>query len=851
MRKYYQKTILNILNTLEESISEAEKVRSINLLADCQDSAIEIASIIEQLEGKGNITVQYIEDYCELLFLASQQLSNKDSDSNIFKKLKKQHIMIVNSVKHDIKIQLEIVFFPYKASMFDAFHSIWITAKEDPLCEPYVVPIPYYDKNEDGSFGKAYYEGGDFPDNVPVIDYKSYDIGTRQPDVIFIHNPYDNGNYVTSVHPDYYAERLRKFTELLVYSPYFVSFDVMNDTFAILPGTIFAHKILVQSDMLKKEYIKHYKSFEKENNIVNQFGKVEDKFISLGSPKIDVILNEKFANHYIPDEWLTLIKNSNGKNKKIILYNTSIAALLTYEEKLLHKMKYVFDCFKNNDEVVLLWRPHPLSLSTLKSMRPELVNEYAEIVENYCFQGFGIYDDSSNLQRAILLSDAYYGDYSSLIILYGMTGKPVMLQNVEETDISRKTMVSNFALDKEGKGWGYEYLDDGLYQLDFEKNIACYKAKSNTLMKINEIEKSRDVRYQKIHIVGDYIICIPLYVGTFFIYNHVTGTVIKKIINEKYNFKSYIDGGFGFISTVQYQNKIYCFGYLSKAVVIIDTINFELSYHTKIYEKIGLVLFTNDFVKYPLYISDSTENGKILLLMRHCKHLISYSLITEEVEYLASCPLLSKCSWATMDEKHVWFLTEKNDILFKWDYIENKITEYLFSNDGFLLPNGVEIISGIIDCGEYLLFFPFYYNTVLRFDKSIEKFSECKSFPVPEDEENKIRKYFLKQKNDGRKVYAFAEFDKTIYEFDKVTEEVVAHEFVTDREGDRLYFADYFDEIYDIAYETNVGNIAEFFAASIKGINEKRKSNFLEYSINKDGTAGQAIYEKIRNEVIR
>ncbi len=49
----------------------------------------------------------------------------------------------------------------------------------------------------------------------------------------------------------------------------------------------------------------------------------------------------------------------------------------------------------------------------------------------YRKEGYGIYDDSADVDRAIVLSDAYYGDYSSLVQLYQETGKPVMIEDVE------------------------------------------------------------------------------------------------------------------------------------------------------------------------------------------------------------------------------------------------------------------------------------------------------------------------------------------------------------------------------------------------------------------------------------
>lgn len=63
-------------------------------------------------------------------------------------------------------------------------------------------------------------------------------------------------------------------------------------------------------------------------------------------------------------------------------------------------------------------------------MRPQLWQGYAQIVNQYKEEGWGIYDDSADLDRAIILSDAYYGDESSVIQLYEQTGKIVMIQNV-------------------------------------------------------------------------------------------------------------------------------------------------------------------------------------------------------------------------------------------------------------------------------------------------------------------------------------------------------------------------------------------------------------------------------------
>ena len=78
--------------------------------------------------------------------------------------------------------------------MWDSLESVWKAADADPECEAYVIPIPYYDKNPDGTFRDFHYEGDLYPDYVPVTDYKNYDFESHRPDAIFIHNPYDEAN---------------------------------------------------------------------------------------------------------------------------------------------------------------------------------------------------------------------------------------------------------------------------------------------------------------------------------------------------------------------------------------------------------------------------------------------------------------------------------------------------------------------------------------------------------------------------------------------------------------------------------------------------------------------------------
>lgn len=460
MRKTQKQKILGLIDSMHQVHEEIKKALEQNslimaqdMISGAQESAISLGENIEKTEGEGHVTVSCIEEYCESLFCVFEDIDNNNFNVNkVYKMLRKQFIKIENSVKNDIVVRREVVFFPYKASMWDSLESIYLAAKADLDCDVYCVPIPYYTLNPDRSFGEMHYEGNvrpdgtpmEYPEDIEITHWQEYDFEERKPDVIYIHNPYDDWNLVTSVHPRFYSGNLKKYTENLVYVPYFVLDEITPDNeqavesmkhFCFMPGIINADKVVVQSEEMKQIYINEYLKAAKEHGLQGKHldkAYLEQKFLGLGSPKYDRVCTTKKENLYIPREWLNVIEKPDGKWKKIILYNTGIAALLIHNEKWVDKIENVLKIFKDNqDGTALLWRPHPLIESTMKSMRPEVLQKYTMLKEQYIAEGWGIYDETADVDRAVVISDAYYGDSSSVVQLYKQTGKPIMIQRVE------------------------------------------------------------------------------------------------------------------------------------------------------------------------------------------------------------------------------------------------------------------------------------------------------------------------------------------------------------------------------------------------------------------------------------
>ena len=429
MRRFQKQQIMDVIDSLHllhgeirDRLHSKAYDRAGGALTDCQDAAISIGEAIEQLAGDGTDAVHFLEQYCEKVYQTSLHLGDFPAQK-IYKLLEGALIRAENEIRH-MPVRKTAVFLPYKASMWDSLESVWKAACDDEEWESVVIPIPYYNRNTDDSLGEMQYEGAEFPEEVPVTDWQQYSLEKEHPDIIFIHNPYDQFNIVTTVHPLFYASRIKDYTEKLVYIPYFVhQNDIVAEHYCVLPGTIYADVVILQSEKVREQYLRYYEAALPE--LVEKQGReaIEKKFQALGSPKFDVSAD---SQNDIPEEWREFL----GQGKKVIFFNTHLRGLMQGQsEQFLRKLEWVFNFFQKQEDVVLLWRPHPLMVETARAMNSEAVEPYLKLVDRYRRQKIGIYDDSRELHRAIDLSDAYYGSGSSVVELFRQQGKPVMLMS--------------------------------------------------------------------------------------------------------------------------------------------------------------------------------------------------------------------------------------------------------------------------------------------------------------------------------------------------------------------------------------------------------------------------------------
>lgn len=476
MRRFLKNNIVGIFKTVYEAheiakdyidIKEFDNAR--NLYAECQVAAMEVGNLIEELEGDGLVTIGLLEEYCESLFEVSQNISKECVGYEVKELLDKKLQIVENSVEKDIRVKLEIVFMPYKASMWDSLESIWKVAEEDDDCEAYVVPIPYYDRNSNGTTAEYHYEGGEYPDYVPIVHYEEYNLKQRRPDIIYIHNPYDNYNYVTSVDPRFYSSELKKYTDCLVYVPYFLFPKLATSNLINTPALFNVDYIFVQNEKVREAYINEIKNYP---HLSNGF---ENKIFAIGTPKTDKVFNICKKGIEIPEHW-----KRQSLNKKKLFLNTNISLILHNNELFIENMSRIFAILNQRKDVFVIWREHPLTNETLKAMKPEMFDEYEKLKFSFLESGLGVLDTNVEPYKAICFSDCYFGAGGSLIPIYAVTGKPMLTTAYIYPDNITNKEVDFLFLKKQSEksiNFSERYKNSLSLFLDNLENLMQYKDK--------------------------------------------------------------------------------------------------------------------------------------------------------------------------------------------------------------------------------------------------------------------------------------------------------------------------------------------------------------------------------------
>lgn len=414
--------ILEILETLVEAIKYIENNINSDYKFMSELSLQAITSIINVLENSKRVDSKLYKlskkVYNNVINIDQQCNAHVGEICNKTIIALEQIIQILNEQNNK---KIDIVFMPYNASMWNSMESVWKAAYNDEKCNCYVVPIPYYKlvSEGNGSVTQIFtYEGDMMPKYVPIIDYRKFNLKKLKPDIIYVHNQYDEYNNATRIKSDYFSYNLKKYTDMLVYitygilGTYPVSFYKKYYSFI---ATRDFDKIIVQSPIF---------------GLIAEKGGVEkERLMALGSPKFDALIDS------LKNKKSNELFTSKFKGKTVFLWTTNLMKIINGKDQVINEIEEVFKLIENNEYYGLIYRPHPLEFEYVKSKAPECFERYKNLLNSVNDSNNIVVDTSPSYYESFEISDALITDRSSVLIEYMATGKPVLIYDI---DLKRK-----------------------------------------------------------------------------------------------------------------------------------------------------------------------------------------------------------------------------------------------------------------------------------------------------------------------------------------------------------------------------------------------------------------------------
>lgn len=734
MRKKDKKQILRLIHTLEEANSVLLSIlygesdeEQVQVLSDEQSAAIAIGNRIEELEGEGTEAVAILEKYCELLWQISQETEKESRKQGI-----EQLFLLITQEKaavSDIHETIDVVFLPYKASMWDCMETVWRAAQEDPDCNAYVVPIPYYDLRPDGSEGEMHCEADLMPDYVPITSYKDYILSKARPEVIYVHNPYDEYNKVTRVHPDFYSSVIRNYTDMLVYIPYFFTSGRMPETHRLQPVYAYADKVILQTEDMIDDI----------DDVVPR-----KKLLPLGSPKKErlIWMETHKAQLDFPEEWE---KRTNGR--KVILYNISISGLLKEREKMLDKMEEVFSLTASRDDIVLLLRPHPLLDATLTSMCADLVARYKKLMDYFKKHNIGIIDKTADPGKAVVFADAYIGEVtSSMVDMFRVVNKPrLFLTDKKFYQPTRDEMRSERTFDVCRIGDEIWFVTHSL-QLLCRLNLKNQKIEVEA--EVPEVLQTEDLRYVTIVNYENKIILVPYRADALCIYD-----MIGKCFTKHYFKEEFVNYCFG--RAVLYQHYLFLTPRDYPAIVRYDILTGGFEYYTQCIED-ALELIEEEKQGSPFVWAVSHYGEELYIGSMWSNVVLKFSMETGQYSVSKVGKETNTYMGMAADEEYCWLILYDSPNVVRWNRITGETEEFGQFPKEF--EAGSIPFKNILDFGNELYMVPCHANHICKLDKKTGKISFAE-FLLPYKEGTYLSEFYAR-------IAANYDFAKKISEYE-------------------------------------------------------------------------------------
>ena len=401
--------------------------------------------------------------------------------------------------------------------------------------------------------------------------------------------------------------------------------------------------------------------------------------------------------------------------------------------------------------------------STFHSMRPQFEEEYLSIEKQYIEEGWGIYDDSPDLHRAICWSDAYYGDGSSVVTLYRVTGKPVLLQTLQRVIKLNFKLYFEYVVVENEKIWGVSQGSFiGLYEIDLKSTeVRCL----GELPIKNRQPLGRDLEYVALGKVNGKILIAP--------YFSKEGLIVYDMIRQTFDYIPIAPNSFpnhgvasAFVYAVTWKESLFFIGNRTGIILEYASRTNVVSYHDKWSKKVRMLIGKDDMLfERQGYIQ---KDNFLYMVVSRTNLIVKLDMDTMK-SVLYKIPGDFRAINLCYDGDFFWIIPMDGTYVIRWDEVRN-------SYQRIRLPRRAEQFSflggGVL--GDSIVLFPSMADYVLRIDKhslNVKNDTVLERYihDIPTD------KYVLLWHESGR-IFAFLN-NRTVQEFNVITGEMLVHHF--------------------------------------------------------------------------
>lgn len=433
-----------------------------------------------------------------------------------------------------------------------------------------------------------------------------------------------------------------------------------------------------------------------------------------------------------------------------------------------------------------------------------------------------LFDQSVDLHRAIANSDAYIGDHSSLTVLYQMTGKPIMIQNVNS--------VVAPALEFHSNGCEGDVIYFSFYQFDFI-------FKMNLITGV--IEHVGDLPNHKFYSTDSYMCVLKKGAELFFIgWNDIDLGILsfneKSRLSTAYKFKPVAGiSKYAFRNAVSYKEKVFFLPQTYPAILEFDLRTRDFIYHTIPNSRdTGMVI-----AGYGAFLKDN----HIFLTGHNPAGLIIYNCDNGKFAIDSRFPL---CSAVTFDGSYYW-IVGLNRTVYKWDKENDLIQRH--THFPVSIPDSCSF-SNVIFIQGYLVLLPIENLPLIKINVMTGATSELKLPCILSS--GAMCNYLAVNWDNNTYIALFSRFSCEIMKYNVLTDEYttlpisLSEDIIKNMRKQRI--ARYLSEgpENEMITENNIMNI-EYF---VNNLDEFQKGADMTKTA---GENGRKIYDYCKNLILR